>query len=565
MTNRARPNAAQGKVCVIGVDGATFDLIRPLAAQGRLPVFSRLLREGASGPLLTVPALNSAAAWSSFITGVNPGKHGIFDFYCPARDSYRIRFINGGDRHGESLWGLLSRENRRVGVINVPMTFPAEPVNGFMIAGLDAPGVSTPGFTHPPSLLEDVQREVGGYMLAPGMVGYMLAHREAQGLCQLEHCTKQRLASALHLIGTREWDFFMVVFSAVDSVQHCFWKYMDPASSGPTDEERRRFGDAIPNTYVAMDEAIGQIQQALPENTTLVVMSDHGAGPRHLAARQLNHWLASIGLLRFEPPRGGWQSALAAAVRAAYTRLERIPARRLKEFLVRIAPGVRDRVRSDFMVAGIDWAHTQAFADPVGSTVRLNLIGREPSGTVSPGKESEEVLALITQRLLECTDAATGEPAVEAVLRREDAYQGPYLAEAPELTIQWNRRVPVGRLAPSVTDMGDFPIEQYRAISGDHRPEGILLMAGPGVAPGRAIEGASIMDVFPTILGLMGVSVPAGLDGHLLGAAFAGDIADATTAAAGRPDETAQPEQHRYTSDEEEQIRERLRDLGYLE
>jgi predicted AlkP superfamily phosphohydrolase/phosphomutase len=340
---------------------------------------------------------------------------------------------------------------------------------------------------------------------------------------------------------------------------------MDPESSGPTEEERHRFGDVIARAYVAMDEAVGQIQAALPEDTTLIVMSDHGAGPRHLAARQLNSWLASIGLLRFEPPRGRWRNALGAAVRAAYTRLEKIPARRLKEFLVRIAPGVRDRVRSDLMVAGIDWDHTKAYADPLGSTIRLNLVGREPRGTVSPGSESEEVLELISRHLVDCTDEATGEPAVEAVLRREEAYRGPYVEEAPELTIRWNRRVPVSALAPSVPDESDFPVEQFRAISGDHRPEGILLMAGPGIDAGRAIEGASIMDLFPTILGLMGAGIPPGLDGQPLEAALSGDVPDPTTVGAGHAGEGGQPEARRYTADEEEQIRERLRGLGYLE
>jgi predicted AlkP superfamily phosphohydrolase/phosphomutase len=397
------------------------------------------------------------------------------------------------------------------------------------------------------------------------MVGYMLASREAEGLQRLEECTRLRLASTLHLMRSREWDFFMVVFSAVDSVQHCFWKYMDPHSSGPTEEERRRFGDAIPRTYEALDEAVGQIREALPQDTTLIVMSDHGAGPRHLAARQLNPWLQSIGLLRFAPPRRGWRSALTAAARAAYTRLERIPARGLKEFLVRIAPGIRDRVRSDLMVAGIDWANTQAFADPVGSTIRLNLAGRDPWGTVSPGRESEELIALITQRLLDCTDAATGEAAVETVLRREEAYQGPYVAEAPELTIQWNRRMPVDRLASPLADAGDFPVEQFRAISGDHRPEGILLMAGPGIAPGHAIEGASIMDLFPTILGLLQVPIPVGLDGQVLSAAFADELPHTTAVGADRPDDAASSDRHRYTSEEEEEIRQRLRGLGYLE
>jgi len=119
-------------------------------------------------------------------------------------------------------------------------------------------------------LVEELKRAVGRYLLAPGMVGYMLASKEAEGLRQLEACTRLRLASTLHLLREREWDFFMVVFSAVDSVQHCFWKYMDPNSVARPRSERRRFGDAIPRTYEAMDKAVAQIREALPEDTTLV-------------------------------------------------------------------------------------------------------------------------------------------------------------------------------------------------------------------------------------------------------------------------------------------------------
>ena len=551
---------------MIGIDGATFDLIRPLAAAGKLPALSRLLAEGASGPLLTVPQLNSAAAWSSFITGTNPGKHGIFDFYQTVPGSYRIRFLSGGDREGESLWGRLGRAGRRVGVINVPMTFPAETVHGFLIAGLDAPGIRSSGFAYPPSIMEELTREVGPYVLLPGLVGYMLAGKEQEGLEQLEQCLLRRLEAAEHLMRTREWDFLMVVFSAVDSVQHCFWKYMDPSFPGPTEGERAQFGRAIERFYCLMDDAVAKLRAALPDDTALVVMSDHGAGPRHLAARELNPWLESLGLLRFEPPRGGWRKAIGALVRGAYARLEKIPARGLKEFLVRVAPGLRDRVRSRLLTSDIDWAHTKAYADPVGSTIRLNQAGREPDGTLRPGAESEEVLDFISRSLLACTDAATGERAVEAVLRREEAYWGPHVGAAPELTIQWNRRVPVGRLTASAKSAGDFPTGQFRAISGDHRPEGVLMMAGTGILPGQTLEGASIMDLFPTILRLMGVSIPEGLDGKSLDEALSSDLPPAPGSPPDRPRPgPSDPEKPRYTVEEEEAVRERLRGLGYIE
>jgi predicted AlkP superfamily phosphohydrolase/phosphomutase len=554
------------RVCVIGIDGATFDLIRPLAAEGKLPTLSEIMREGASGPLLTVPGLNSAAAWSSFLTGKNPGKHGIFDFYQPIPGSYRIRFLNGGDRHGESLWSLLSREGRKVGVINVPMTFPAEAVDGFLVSGLDAPGANSPGFAYPAGLMQELRREVGQYTLLPGLVGYMLAGKEAEGLARLEECLARRVAATTYLLNSREWDFFMVVFNAVDSVQHCFWKYADPSFAGPTDEERQRFGGAIARVYSLVDSAVAQIRALLPEDTVVIVMSDHGAGPRHLAARQLNPWLEAIGLLCYEPPRPSLRKTLASLAKAAYARLERIPNRRLKESLLRAAPGLRDRIRSDLLLSGIDWARTKAFADPVGSTIRLNLVGREPDGAVHAGPESEEVLELISRRLLECTDRVTGSPAVEAVQRRDEAFRGPHVSDAPELVIRWNSRTPINSLSGAAASHGDFPTGQFRAISGDHRPEGVLMMAGPGVVAGASIRGARIEDLFPTILHLMNVGTPPDLDGEILNSILSPAVAGPSTVGSGRLQAGERvPTKHRYTPREEEQVRERLRGLGYLE
>ena len=152
------------------------------------------------------------------------------------------------------------------------------------------------------------------------------------------------------------------------------------------------------------------------------------------------------------------------------------------------------------------------------------------------------------------------------MLRREEAYWGPHVGAAPELTIQWNRRVPVGRLTASAKSAGDFPTGQFRAISGDHRPEGVLMMAGTGILPGQTLEGASIMDLFPTILRLMGVSIPEGLDGKSLDEALSSDLPPAP----GSPPDRSRPgpsdpEKPRYTVEEEEAVRERLRGLGYIE
>src|SRR4051812_24953046 len=131
------------RVFVLGLDGATFDIIHRLRREGRLPAFDRVMREGVWGRLESIDNMRSAAAWTTFLTGANPGKHGIYEFYDYLPESYSLRFINAGIRVARSLWGILTEKGKRVGVLNVPMSYPAEPVNGFLVAGLDCPSTQS--------------------------------------------------------------------------------------------------------------------------------------------------------------------------------------------------------------------------------------------------------------------------------------------------------------------------------------------------------------------------------------------------------------------------------------
>jgi predicted AlkP superfamily phosphohydrolase/phosphomutase len=143
------------KVLVIGVDGATFDLIKPWIGQGKLPNLAKLMREGVHAPLQTVPTRNSGPAWSSIITGVNPGKHGVFDLTSRVPGSYEMRPTCAADRQVPAIWDWLSALGKQVVVVNVPVTYPASWVNGCMVAGSDAPGPWSPGFTYPPELCHE--------------------------------------------------------------------------------------------------------------------------------------------------------------------------------------------------------------------------------------------------------------------------------------------------------------------------------------------------------------------------------------------------------------------------
>ena len=150
------------RVLVIGLDGVTFDLLGPWIEAGELPNLRRLMEQGAWGRLQTTMPPISSSSWSSFLTGVNPGKHGIFDFARRVPGTYDQELTNAARRHGRSLWRILSDAGRRVGVVNVPMTFPPEPVNGFLISGMDAPQISN-AYSFPAILANDLRERFGGY------------------------------------------------------------------------------------------------------------------------------------------------------------------------------------------------------------------------------------------------------------------------------------------------------------------------------------------------------------------------------------------------------------------
>ncbi|GAG67317.1 unnamed protein product [marine sediment metagenome] len=156
--------AKDRKVFAFGIDGATFDLISPWCRQGKLPNMSKLLGEAASGILQSTPEPNSAQAWSSFMTGLNPGNHGVYYFLQRKESSYDFEFTNAASRDGKTLWKIASELGKKCIVINVPLTYPPEEINGIMISGMDAPGTNSE-FTYPQGIYDELVQEIGEYVI----------------------------------------------------------------------------------------------------------------------------------------------------------------------------------------------------------------------------------------------------------------------------------------------------------------------------------------------------------------------------------------------------------------
>jgi predicted AlkP superfamily phosphohydrolase/phosphomutase len=550
-------NSRSRKVAVIGLDGATFDLILPWVESGDLPNFRRLLAQSAFGPLRSTIHPLSPQAWSTFATGKNAGKHGIFDFLVKQPGTYQFALTHGGYRQEASLWRLLSQADKRVIVVNVPFTYPPEPVNGVMISGFDAPRADET-FCYPFDIYERLKAAVGEYYLHEMYpVGYRMA--EYEKVLQKEIENRARVTQ--YFLEQYEWDFYMIVMIAVDSAQHLFWAEMEHSESP--------FQHLIRHVYQAADTAVGEIWSMLGDEVTLIIMSDHGAGPIGKTVH-LNEWLYQHHWLVYdEQPAAVGRRLVSRWVNAGRVTLKRHLPRSAKDWLKQRAPGFRSRTESWLQTSDIDWSRTRAFSGGNFGNIYVNLRGREPQGIVQPGGEYNKLLSEITTALLDMRDPDTGIPVVERVHRREELYNGPFLDLAPDLIIQWRNyayltapglgsiRKPI--FAPPLPeDATEFE------HTGTHRLDGILLITGPDIQPG-SVEGAHIADLAPTTLHALGLPVPEDMDGRVLQSVFRTETpvnfgAPSNTSGGNGPGSVAST----YSESEEAEMVERLRALGYI-
>jgi len=422
-------------VLIIGLDGATWDVIDPWIEQGRLPHLARLREQGAWGPLASTMPPATLPSWSTFMTGVNPGKHGIFDFTRREFGTYEVRFVNSTFRKAPTLWTLLSAAGRRVCVLGVPGTYPPERVNGCMISGFDTPVTTRAdaSFISPKELAPLVQAS-GGFPFADFQEIRIDGNWHRMALARLLRGVEIKTRLAQTLLRREAWDCFMVLFGESDTVAHHFWRFHDADSPRFDAAGGREFGDAIRRVYESLDAAIGALTVAAPDATVLIV-SDHGFGGAGDKAVYLNRWLRADGFQHVRPTGAGF----GVAARMKRTALQILPpsvqARAFRLNGGRWASRLESRTR----FAGIDWARTRAFSEELNyfPSVWLNLRGREPGGIVSQGDY---------RRLCDDVCAAAGgledpehrRPIVRRAWRREELYHGPWVHYAPDIILEFN-------------------------------------------------------------------------------------------------------------------------------
>ncbi|HVP90758.1 MAG TPA: alkaline phosphatase family protein [Terriglobales bacterium] len=363
------------RACVIGLDGVPYGMIAGLAARGVMPAAARLIAAGHLHKMKASLPEISAVSWTNFMTGRNPGTHGIFGFTDFRPGSYAVRFPNSLDVQSPAIWDKLRGSGRRSIVINQPSTYPARPIEGVLISGFVA--VELAKAVHPPAFRETLERI--GYRTD---IDTMRSREDPEFLWRELSETLAGHVRALDLLWAEPWDYFEFIITGTDRLHHYLWDAYE--------KEAHPFHERFLEYYRMADRVIDKVATAYEEETGgragLYLLSDHGfTGIVQEVA--LNAWLERNGYLAFDRPDPAGLEDLSAGSRA--------------------------------------------FAlDP--NRVYLNVKGRFPKGAVEPS----EVPALRREVAAGLAGLEHGgRKAVRRVFEREEIYSGPFASRGPDLLV----------------------------------------------------------------------------------------------------------------------------------
>jgi predicted AlkP superfamily phosphohydrolase/phosphomutase len=553
-------------VLVIALDGATFDVIAPMMADGELPNLKRWIAEGSSSPLPSVTPPVTFPAWSSFMTGLPPGEHGIFDFSEKVPGDYRLRFVNSTDREAPSIFRRVSEVGESVLVLGLPATHPPEDLEGLLVCGFDAP-VST-GTDARSASDPDRYREIAA-RLGPWMRPALNESAKASDFHEraistlLDRVDRKRNFALEALAEMRAKNdgalpaLTMIVFSESDTAGHHYWRDHDPHSPRHDPEVSDARHDALRNVYRRLDSACGDLRRAAGEDVLCVVLSDHGMGGASNKVVHLNRYLAEVGLLQRREGLGRFIDR--AARRLRDLALAWLPAS-VAQQLFRRARAAAAELESRARFGGLDWSRTLAFSEEANTNpgIWINVAGREAQGIVAPDDYEE-----VRERVLKELGAwrlPSGKPVIARALRREEVHPGPFGDRAPDIVIElalddgyglslvptpWAEGGVQGAGIASLRVLGSHESAggRGRGMNGTHRSDGIWIATGPGA---DAREAPTRLDrVAPWLAGAMGL---------------AWNDSGATTDGPGSERDAVA-----YDDEEEAMVAERLRALGYLE
>ncbi len=545
------------KTLVIGLDGGSWDLLSPLCDLGVMPNLAALRERSAWGPLRSTQPPFTAPAWATFATGVNPGKHGVLNFvHTDGAPASILRGqgtpVNSTHIRAPLLWEYFSAYGKSVGSINLPLSYPLRPIQGFAISGMLTPPNARDWIT-PPSLARSLRDYI--IDLDYGRPGQPLSLETLPSplamLDDILRMTERRGMHSLRFMQEQSWDAFMVVFTGTDRISHHFWHYLQPG--GNPRKLDARIAERLQDYFELLDQILGALVKMAGKESTTIMLSDHGFGPaaRHWA--HLNNWLLELDLLRLRMSKSSWMQRVKRNAPWLTDLAKRI-----------LPPEARKTVQQHGHLAdAVDWDNTLAWAAPLYNNVAgiyLHRTSHRPPGPVSPASASK-LRDFIIQQAQMLRIPGRGAPLITAIHIRDELYHGPHTERFPDIILTLDEDYAA---VPTLGSTLITPIPPGQLLrSGDHRPDGIFLASGPVIRSGRLARTPGLVDLAPTILYLAGLPTPEGMDGQVIA-----DIIDPDFWQAHPPRQGADlpppGEELALSPEENDAIADRLRGLGYL-
>jgi predicted AlkP superfamily phosphohydrolase/phosphomutase len=512
------------KTLIVGLDGADLELVFALGKE-RLPHLFALMERGAYSHQQSVMPPATLPNWTTFLTGADPGQHGVFDF--TVRHGYRVSFSAGTVREAPTFMARLDRLGLACCCVGFPATWPPERLqHGVFISGWDAPVAfeADRSFVWPASLYDTLTRRFGP--LRFDEVDQFRADEpgwHARLGARLVDKIQRRVELARFLLSMRRWDAFAFYFGESDTASHYLWSLYDEGSPRRPAQVSEAERTGLIRVYQALDEALGELVLLAGPEAEITLVSDHGSGGSSDKVVYLNRALAEADLLRFKPPSS--EAKLAASAKAFA--LEALTPRmrdRLFRFHGALLPSL---LESRARFGALDMAGTRAFSDELNyfPAVHLNQRGREPMGAFDASDRTR-----VTQRVVDALerlrDPFSKRPIVARVYAREELFVGPFVERAPDLILELRldrgysyNLMPSGGVAsgPQVVTRlspAEYLGKKGRSLPGSHRPRGLFVAAGPRVLP-RGQLALGIADASAIVLARLDAAAPAGARGRV--------------------------------------------------
>ena len=531
-SHQKNDRAKTRRVLLIGLDGATFDFITPWAEDGSLPTFRKIMDDGVHGPLRsTIPPV-TPPAWTSMVTGTNPGKHGVFHFYDLEALPEKLTVVNSTYRKNPALWNILTESDKSSIVLNVPTTYPVEEIKGIMVSGFMTPP-KVEDFIYPPSLRDEFNKK--GYQIGPryGFSGHLAIE-------EIEKRIHDRTEAALWLMENQTWDFFMVVFRAPDIVAHRFINNIDN----------------IRRVYQQCDKAIETLLNAAPDNTITLITSDHGTGYIYTQFL-INNWLLNRGYIQLKSKQasGKGRRSLKSRLIRFIIRIE--PLRRL---LRKLPATIRGVFRPSVTPSPTDIDPSRSIAWCPGAKDNFSFIDiGNIQNTQDASYTPDQAISNLLSKLSDVKDPKSGKAIVRTIHETKDVMSGNLLSNAPPYILETYEEV----AAPSFFTFDRIDFKHFTKPISSHQMDGIFLAFGNGIASKNVEEFHPVIwDVTPTVLNILDVPPPPNLDGRVLREIFLDPELKERDL---KPKDVGvgERQQRKLSKEEQNKIMERLEELGY--